>query len=125
MSSSVTAATCVRSRRALRSILVATFAALVTAAAATVATAAPLAADVNCDFVVDCRDVFAVQAAFGKRAGQAGYSAAADVDGNGIVNVRDLTAVSQALAPGTRCSPLDALTLIGGRNVNMSGGRQE
>jgi trimeric autotransporter adhesin len=52
---------------------------------------------------VNCTDVAIVKAAYGKRAGQAGYDARADVNGDKIVNVTDLATVTRALPAGTRC----------------------
>jgi len=59
--------------------------------------------DVNDDGKVDCADLNIVRSALGKRRGQVGYSAAADVTGDGIVDVRDLAFVSRRLPAGTRC----------------------
>ena len=39
----------------------------------------------------------------GKRAGQVGFDARADVNGDGIVNILDLTTVSRALPAGIKC----------------------
>ena len=59
--------------------------------------------DVNGDNAVSCADVSAATASIGKRAGQPGFLSAADVDQNGIVDIRDITAISRLLAAGTRC----------------------
>jgi hypothetical protein len=40
---------------------------------------------------------------FGKRTGQPGFDPRADVNHDGIVNVLDLTLVSQQLVPGIKC----------------------
>jgi hypothetical protein len=59
--------------------------------------------DVTGDGVVDCADVSIVRAAFGRQTGQPGWDARADVDTDGIIDVRDLAFVSQRLPAGTRC----------------------
>jgi hypothetical protein len=59
--------------------------------------------DVNGDGAVDCSDVTAVRAAYGKSAGQAGYNPSADFNGDGFVNIQDLQFVVQHLPAGTSC----------------------
>ena len=59
--------------------------------------------DVNGDAVVTCADVAAVRAGFGRRRGQPGYNAAADLNNDGIINVVDLGQVTQRLPTGTKC----------------------
>lgn len=59
--------------------------------------------DVNEDGIVDCRDLAIVRAAFGKKTGQPGFDLRADIDLNGLVEIRDLSYVSQRLPAGTRC----------------------
>jgi hypothetical protein len=59
--------------------------------------------DVDGDGVVNCTDMAIVRAAFGRRAGQAGFDPRADVNGDNVVNVIDLSTVSRALPVGTRC----------------------
>ena len=59
--------------------------------------------DVNGDAVVTCADVAAVRAGFGRRRGQPGYDAAADLNNDGIINVVDLGQVTQRLPTGTKC----------------------
>ena len=59
--------------------------------------------DVNSDGVVDCLDLQAVQASFGRRAGEPGFSRNADVTGDGVVDVRDLATIARALPSGARC----------------------
>jgi hypothetical protein len=71
------------------------------ATAALVVTGTP--GDVNGDGAVDCSDVTAVRAAYGKRAGQAGYNPSADFNGDGFVNIQDLQFVVQHLPAGTSC----------------------
>jgi virginiamycin B lyase len=62
-----------------------------------------LLADVNGDGKVDCADVSMVKALTGKRTGQAGFDVRADLNRDGIIDVRDLAAVTQALSAGTVC----------------------
>ena len=59
--------------------------------------------DVNGDGVVNCADVAAVRASYGKSAGQAGYNPSADFNGDGFVNIQDLQFVVQHLPAGTSC----------------------
>lgn len=59
--------------------------------------------DVDGDDVVMCADVRAATASVGKRAGQPGFVPAADVDQNGIVDIRDISAITRLLPAGTRC----------------------
>ena len=59
--------------------------------------------DVNGDATVMCTDLSAATASVGKRAGQAGFLPAADIDQNGIVDVRDISAITRLLPAGTRC----------------------
>ena len=59
--------------------------------------------DVNGDLAVNCSDLSAASASVGKRAGQAGFSVGADIDQNGVVDVRDISGISRLLPVGTRC----------------------
>lgn len=59
--------------------------------------------DVTGDGVVNCADLAIVKSSFGKRTGQAGYDARADLNSDGIVNVVDLGIVARQMAPGTKC----------------------
>ena len=67
-------------------------------------TVAKVAGDVDGDGVANCTDVAIVKAAFGKRLGQAGYDARADVNGDRTVTVLDLATVTRAVTAGTTCS---------------------
>jgi hypothetical protein len=58
---------------------------------------------VNGDSQVNCSDIAIVKAAFGKTSSQTGYDLRADVNHDGVVNIRDLAVVSQQLAAGTVC----------------------
>lgn len=49
-------------------------------------------------------DLAIVKAAMGKRTGQPGFDARAEVNNDGIVNIRDLSYVSQRVAAGSSCS---------------------
>lgn len=62
-----------------------------------------LFADVNGDDVVDCLDLRAATPAVGRRSGQPGFLPAADIDGNGMIDVRDIAAISRLLPAGTHC----------------------
>jgi hypothetical protein len=64
----------------------------------------PVLGDVNGDGVVGCADINIVKAALGKRAGQAGYDARADVVANNLIDARDLTYVKARLPAGTSCN---------------------
>ena len=59
--------------------------------------------DLNGDRKVDCADIAIVKASFGKRRGQPGFDARADVNNDGVVDVRDLAFVAQKLPAGTKC----------------------
>lgn len=59
--------------------------------------------DVNRDGVVNCSDVSIVRGAFRLRVGQNGYDSRADLNGDGVIDIRDLNAVTRRLAPGTVC----------------------
>jgi hypothetical protein len=59
--------------------------------------------DVTGDLAVMCADLSAATASVGKRAGQPGFLPAADVDQNGVVDIRDISAISRLLPAGTRC----------------------
>lgn len=59
--------------------------------------------DVNGDLAVSCADLSAATASIGKRTGQAGFSVAADLDQNGLVDIRDISGISRLLPLGTRC----------------------
>ena len=57
----------------------------------------------NNDGVVDCTDVNIVRGAFGKRVGELGYLANADLNGDNVVNLRDLSMLTQMLSARTYC----------------------
>ncbi len=60
-------------------------------------------ADLDLDANVDCDDLAVVKSAIGRRSGLPGYKPAADVNGDGVVDVRDLAFVARTLPVGTRC----------------------
>lgn len=60
--------------------------------------------DLNNDSSVTCADVNIVKAAMGKKIGDAGFSALADLNGDNVVNIRDLAMITRQLPAGTSCS---------------------
>jgi hypothetical protein len=63
-----------------------------------------VAGDVDGDGAVSCSDVAIVKAAYGKRSGQAGFDARADVVKDNLIDARDLAYVSQRLPKGSVCN---------------------
>jgi hypothetical protein len=59
--------------------------------------------DVNNDGSVGCDDLTFVKKYFGTKVGQPGYNASADVNGDGVVNVLDLSIVARHLPANTTC----------------------
>src|SRR5947199_2481900 len=59
--------------------------------------------DVNGDASVTCADLSAATAAMGRRAGQPGYVPSVDLDQSGVIDIRDLSAISRMLPAGTHC----------------------
>jgi von Willebrand factor A domain-containing protein 7 len=59
--------------------------------------------DVTGDGLVNCADVQAVKSAFGRRTGDVGFDPRADLNRDGIINVRDQAIVTQNLPIGTSC----------------------
>lgn len=62
-----------------------------------------LSGDVDGSGSVDCTDLAIVRAAMGRSSGQPGFDARADLNGDGVVNVRDLALVTQRLPAGSSC----------------------
>jgi len=62
-----------------------------------------LPGDVDGDGQLTCSDVSAVTASIGKRAGEPGFLPNADLDQNGVVDMRDIVAISRLLPAGMRC----------------------
>jgi hypothetical protein len=65
--------------------------------------AAKLFGDVNRDGLVDCADLALIKASFGSRTGSRAFNPDVDVDTNGVIDIRDLAAVSRVLPVGTSC----------------------
>ncbi|MBK1612477.1 hypothetical protein CKO44_03240 [Rubrivivax gelatinosus] len=59
--------------------------------------------DVNRDGVVDCGDLNLVKASFGSRTGSRAFNPDVDVDGNGVIDARDLAFVARLVPAGTVC----------------------
>jgi hypothetical protein len=62
-----------------------------------------LPGDVDGDGQLTCFDVSAVMASIGKRAGEPGFLPKADLDQYGVVDMRDVVAISRLLPSGMRC----------------------
>lgn len=60
----------------------------------------PPVGDANLDGVVSCLDYTTIRLAFGKRRGQAGYLASADLNNDGLISVNDLMVVARLLPTG-------------------------
>ena len=63
----------------------------------------PLAGDINGDNAVNCADLGIIRAAFGKRTGDAGFDPRADLNHDGIIDIRDLAAEARIMPTGTTC----------------------
>jgi hypothetical protein len=59
--------------------------------------------DLNQDGVPDCEDLAIVKASFGKRAGQPGFDPRADINADGVVDIKDWTYINQIVSV-TECS---------------------
>ena len=64
----------------------------------------PVAGDVDGDGAVGCSDVSIVKALIGKRSGQTGFDARADVNKDNVIDIRDLSYVNARLPQGTSCN---------------------
>lgn len=62
-----------------------------------------LVGDANGDGVVACDDLVVIKASMGRRTGQAGFNPRADVNKDGVVDIRDLSMASKSLPAGTVC----------------------
>jgi hypothetical protein len=56
--------------------------------------------DANLDGIISCLDYATIKQAFGKRRGQAGYLASADLNNDGLISVNDLMVVARLLPAG-------------------------
>ena len=63
----------------------------------------PVYGDVNADGKVDCADVAIVKASYNLKSTDSGFDARADVVHDNVIDMKDLTAVSQQLAGGASC----------------------
>ncbi len=61
------------------------------------------AGDVTHDNAVNCSDISLVKGALNSKRGDVKFNVDADVNGDGIINVLDLSFVTTKLAPGTKC----------------------
>jgi hypothetical protein len=59
--------------------------------------------DVNNDGVVNCTDLTIASSIVGKRTGQPGFLPTADLDHNGVIDIRDIAAIARLLAAGSHC----------------------
>jgi trimeric autotransporter adhesin len=59
---------------------------------------------IRCDGLVNCADLAIIKASFGKKIGQAGFDIRADVNGDGVVNVIDLSSEARLMPAGTVCN---------------------
>jgi hypothetical protein len=62
-----------------------------------------LLGDANGDGAVDCADLSAARAALGRRSGQPGYLAGADVNRDNVIDIRDIALITRALPAGSAC----------------------
>ena len=65
--------------------------------------AAVVPGDVNADGVIDCADLTAAKSSVGRTSAMPGFLPTADLDGNGIVDVRDISAITRKMPFGTVC----------------------
>lgn len=64
-----------------------------------------LPGDVDGDDQLTCSDVWAATASIGKRTGEPGFLPNADLDQDGVVEMRDIVAIWRLLPAGMRCRP--------------------
>jgi len=60
--------------------------------------------DANGDGSISCADLSIVRASLGKRVGQPGFDPRADITGDGVVDIRDLVAVSKNVPQSETCN---------------------
>jgi hypothetical protein len=63
-----------------------------------------LAGDVDLSDAVGCSDLVAAKLAMGTRAGSAKYNARADMDNNGVIDIRDVSGIARLIPSGTVCN---------------------
>lgn len=63
-----------------------------------------LRGDVNRDGIIDCADLTLLRVSFGTRISGGGFNPILDLDGNGVIDIRDLAIVSRLLPAGTTCN---------------------
>jgi hypothetical protein len=59
--------------------------------------------DINGDGSVTCADLSLLKASFGRRTGQAGFNSAADLNNDGVVDIKDLVIINRQLPAGSTC----------------------
>ena len=59
--------------------------------------------DLNNDTLVNCTDVTIVKSIMGKKLGDPGFNALADLNSDNVINVRDLSMITRQLPAGTSC----------------------
>jgi hypothetical protein len=62
-----------------------------------------LVGDVNGDGAVDCADLSAARAAVGRRSGQPGFLAGADVNHDNVIDIRDIAIITRAVPSDIVC----------------------
>ena len=62
-----------------------------------------LVGDIDGSGTVTCTDVSLLMASFGRRTGQTGFNLYADLNNDGVVDVRDLVLITRQLPAGTIC----------------------
>jgi pectin methylesterase-like acyl-CoA thioesterase len=72
-------------------------------AASNALTVGGVVGDMNGDAVVNCADLSAAASAVGRQSGQTGFLSTADLDLNGVIDIRDIAAISRLLPAGTHC----------------------
>lgn len=60
--------------------------------------------DLDGDGVTNCTDLAIIRVSFGKRTGQSGFDLRADLNKDGVIDIRDLSVVARAVSVGTSCS---------------------
>ena len=59
--------------------------------------------DIDGSGTVNCTDMSLLKASFGRRTGQSGFNSAADLNNDGVVDVKDLIIITRQLPAGTTC----------------------